>query len=389
MKNHPDDLEKSPMPKRWVKCEIEEKYFGDDRKRGKQERKIAKAKDRSKYKKTDQVKRERETLRLQEQKTFDESQLRGRVVSITPQGFCVDHEGTQYVCTIRGALKKEKNLTKNLVTTGDFVRFEKKSDLEGAIIYVEPRHSVLSRADNLSRRKEQLLAANIDQVLITVSVVSPPLKSPIVDRYIIAARKGNMEPIIVVNKIDLLHSTSFDAGFLEEENAHYQAFLDAYTKANIPLISVSAETGEGIESLKQMMQNKSSVFSGQSGVGKSSLINAVTGLRLVTRSIVEKTRKGAHTTTTTQLLPLEFGGWCVDTPGIKSFGVWDLQREDLELYFSEIQSIGLNCKFPDCSHLHEQQCAVLEAVEKGEISLLRYESYQFLKEGLKQIHLRR
>ena len=368
MKDHRKS-ENTDLPKRWVKCDVEEQYFGDERKRGKMERKMAKAKDRSKYKKTDQAKIERETVRQDEQRqALSESLLRGRVISVTPQGFCVEHEGSRWTCTLRGALKKEKNLSKNLVTIGDFVRFEKISDHEGQIAYVEPRHSLLSRADNLSRRKEQLIAANIDQVLITVSVVSPPLKPPIVDRYIIAARKGGMEPVIVVNKIDLLNDPSFDPDFLEDENALFQEFLGAYLKAKIPVVCVSASTGEGMEDLKQAMHNKASVFSGQSGVGKSSLINMVAGLDLRTGTIVEKTKKGAHTTTTAQLLPLEFGGWCIDTPGIKSFGIWDLKKDEVEMYFPEIQNLGVNCKYPDCSHQQEQGCAVLEAVEKGELS---------------------
>ena len=124
-------------------------------------------------------------------------------------------------------------------------------------------------------------------------------------------------------------------------------------------------------------------------MGKSSLINAVTGKDLRTGEIVSKTQKGSHTTTTAQLIPLEFGGWCIDTPGIKSFGVWDLKREEIEEYFPEIHQCGLDCKFPDCRHLNETDCAVMKAVEEEKISALRYESYQILIESLSQEHLRR
>jgi ribosome biogenesis GTPase len=247
----------------------------------------------------------------------------------------------------------------------------------------------LSRADNLSRRKEQVIAANIDQVLITVSVVDPPIKPPLVDRYIIAARKGGMEPVIVLNKIDLLKSETKDPILVAVENEIYEEFLVAYAQADIPIVSVSVETGEGLERLREVMKGKASVFSGQSGVGKSSLINAITGLDLRVGETVEKTKKGSHTTTTAQLVPLEFGGWCIDTPGIKSFGVWDLKKEEIEKYFSEIHAIGLKCKFLDCTHTHEAQCAVIEALEQEEIPPMRYESYQALIDSLSEKHVRR
>lgn len=375
--------------KRWVGCELEDQFFGDDRKLSKSERKMASANDRSKYKKTDKAKFIKNQELHKNIKLNKESLLRGRVLSIVPQGFIVEHEGKQSVCTLRGLLKKDKSQFKNLVTVGDFVLFEKATENEGLIAHVETRGTVLSRADNLSRRKEQLIAANIDQVLITMSVVSPPLKPFLVDRYIIAAKKGGMEPVIVINKIDLLDDPKMDLGLRESEKALYEAFLDAYKKANVAVITASVLQKNGLDDLKETMRDKASVFSGQSGVGKSSLINAIAGKDLRVGEIVNRTQKGAHTTTTAQLISLEFGGWCIDTPGIKSFGVWDLKKEDVEKYFSEIHEIGKTCKFPNCTHMHEGDCAVEMAIEREEISPLRYESYRFLIESLSQEHLRR
>lgn len=380
MKNHRDD--EARMPKKWVPCDVEAEYFKDDRKTSRMERKRASAKDRSKYKKTDRDKHQKSQELHQNIKLSKEDLLKGRVLSITPQGFIVEHEHDTYVCTIRGLLKKEKTQFKNLITVGDFVLFQKTDGKEGLIAHVEPRHSVLSRADNLSRRQEQLIASNIDQVLITVSVVNPPIKPFLVDRYIIASRKGNMDPIIIVNKIDLLDEAP-------AEKEMYEQFIEAYKIAGLPVIPVSVVTGQGLNLLRQAMTDKTSVFSGQSGVGKSSLINAITQYDLKTGKVVEKTKKGAHTTTTAHLLPLEFGGWCIDTPGIKSFGVWDLKKEEVEQYFSEIYETGHQCKFPDCSHTHESDCAVLAAVERGEISPMRFSSYQNLLYALSQEHLRR
>lgn len=359
----------------------EDHFLYEERKSTKQTRKTAKAKDRSKYKKTDQKMLEKKAP----PKDF-EKLSRGRVLSIMSQGMLVECDDIIYTCALRGVLKKDQGLQKNLVAVGDFVLFEKMGHDEGLITYVEERYSVLSRADNLLRRKEQLIAANIDQVLITVSLVHPPLKTFIVDRYIIAAEKGGMEPIIVVNKIDLLDDPSFSDELREEEKVLYEKFFEAYSKANIKVLGVSAEKNLNIDALKLMMKDKASVFSGQSGVGKSSLINAVVGSTLKVGEVVDKTKKGSHTTTMALLLPLDCGGWCIDTPGIKSFGLWNLEKSEVEAYFPEIHDKGANCKFPDCSHTHEKECAVIQSIENGEISELRYTSYLYLLESLGQIH---
>lgn len=382
--------ENDHIPHRWIGCPIEEEYLKENRKEGKAKRKMAIAKDRSKYKKTDQEKYLKSVEKDKAAKLGKQDWLEGRVLSITPQGFAVDWQGEIITCVLKGLLKKEKTQAKNLVAVGDFVLFEKTSENEGIIGQVKPRRTILSRADNLSRRKEQLIAVNIDQVIITVSVVNPPIKSSIIDRYIIATRKGGMDPLIVINKIDLLKQNEEDPSvFVEVECELYEEALRAYQAAGVPLIGVSTVSGEGIEELKNAMKDKASVFSGQSGVGKSSLINAVTGLNLRIGEVVERTKKGSHTTTTAQLLPLDFGGWCIDTPGIKSFGVWNLDQSELEGYFPEIQELGRQCKFSDCTHMHEDHCAVQNALEEGGLSPMRYESYQALREGIDEEHVRR
>lgn len=375
----------SRLPKRWVACSTEEEYFGDERKSSKAERKRIIAKDRSKYKKTDKKKREQQVQPLSPNENLE----RGRVLSVASQGINVQCGEEIILCTLRGILKKDKTQFKNLITVGDFVFFEKSANGHGLIAQVEPRRTVLSRAENLSRRKEQLIAANIDQVIIVVSVISPPLKPPLVDRYIIATQKGGMEPIVVVNKIDLLDAPTVDPNFLEQEKQLYNEFVKAYQDAGIPVLPISVDSGKGIENLKLIMKDKASVFSGQSGVGKSSLINMVTGKNLRIGGMVDKTNKGTHTTTMAQLLSLEGGGWCIDTPGIKSFGVWDLDKEEVKQYFLEIFECGRECRYPDCAHLTEDSCAVIKAVEEGKISLLRYNSYAALMESIAQAHFRR
>ena len=359
-----------------------------DKKSSKKERKIASDKDRSKYKKTDSDKLKKNKLISQE----DLSHLsRGLVLSISPEGIIVDSENTLWTCQLKGSLKQEKNRAKNLVAVGDYVLFEKKDHHTGSISHIEERKSILSRADNLSRRKEQLIAVNIDQVIITCSVVFPSLKPALVDRYIIAAQKGNMSPIIVVNKIDLLEGSpeGVDPITQEVESEILKEFLKAYETLNIPVVLISTKTKDGIEKLKDLMHGKTSVFSGQSGVGKSSLINAVTGSSLKTGDVVMKTNKGSHTTTSTHLVPVDGGGFCIDTPGIKSFGVWDLDEKELLYYYPEFIPFAKDCRFPNCTHQNEPNCAVIQAVDEGNISELRFASYCALITSLSQEHRHR
>lgn len=364
---------------------LEEEFFQTS-KDGRQERRRARTRDRSKFKKTDQAKKRKNGELHPHIKKSREELLRGRVLSIQSQMATVDCDGKLYECVLRGILKYEKTQKKNILAVGDIVLFEDVGAGEGAIVHVEPRKTVLSRADNLSRRKEQVIAVNVEQVLITVSVLAPPLKPFLIDRYIISARKGDMKPIILVNKIDLLDAST---EMRQIEEVVLEETLEAYKAIDIPIIPISVVTGEGVDELKELMTGKVSVFSGQSGVGKSSLINAVTGMELPVGDVVAKTRKGAHTTTRSQLVTLDFGGWCVDTPGIKSFGVWELDPLEVQSYFSEIQEHAQGCRYPNCTHMHEPDCAVRTAAEAEEISPLRYESYCQLMESIQQEHKRR
>lgn len=370
----------------------EEQFSYQERKDARKERRHARSKDRSQFKKSDQDQKKKNTAPIKE---IPEGAKKGRVLSISSEGIIVDCEEKAYLCTLRGTLKQENLRKKNLVAVGDFVYFlpdiTSTGEHLGSIALIDDRYSLLSRADNLSRQKEQLIAVNIDQVLITTSVVMPPIKPPLIDRYIIAARRGNMEPVLVINKIELLDNPP--EGVTEEsaavEKSLFDEIVSTYRNLAIPVICVSTVTGEGIQELQQIMKGKASVFSGQSGVGKSSLINAVTGANLRTGDIMFKTSKGTHTTTSAQLLPLGDAGFCIDTPGIRSFGIWDLDRSEIEAYFPEIFSTGSSCRYPDCTHLHEPSCAVRDAVEKGEISPLRFSSYAALMMSVQEEHYNR
>lgn len=354
---------------------IEEEFYDKDRKFERKYRKMMTTKDRSKYKKTDQDKLKKKKHQAPDE---DNPNLKfGRVLAITAEGILVDYDDTSFMCSLRGALKKEKTKKKNLVAVGDLVYFEDMGEGLGVISYISPRHSILSRADNLRRNKEHIIAVNIDQVLITVSLFYPKLKPSLVDRYIIAAKKGDMKPVIVLNKTDLLENPpkDLDPAHIEKEIQLYHEFIKAYKLLDIPLVEVSCVNKKGLDQLNHMMEKKASVFSGQSGVGKTSLINELLKLNLKTSEIVQKTHKGAHTTTTATLLPLENEGFCIDTPGIKSFGIWKIDTHDLQHYFTEFRAFSHQCKFQNCTHIHEPDCAVKEAVENSNISHLRYDSY--------------
>lgn len=360
----------------------ESDYF-DTRKDHRHERKAAQKRDRSKYKKTDREK-------VQAVPELSEKELKeGIVTGIRPQQFFVSSGNSTFICSLRGFLKKENTAQKNLVVVGDRVLFEPNSPTEGVIYTVLERKSVLSRLDHLSQQKEHLLAANVDQLFITISVVDPLLRPAIIDRYLIAAIKGNLHPVIICNKIDLLDDPAYGDFEREVQKEILLECETAYNAIGYPFVPVSSKTGVGIDSIARMMKDKISVFSGQSGTGKSSIINAATGLDLKVGKTVLRTRKGSHTTSSTQLLPLASGGWCIDTPGIKSFGVWDLQEEDLKEYFVEIAEASAGCKFPDCQHLGEPGCKIPDAIVAGTISELRFESYLTLLSSLKQDHLRR
>lgn len=347
------------------------------RKERKQEIKELRKNDRSKYKKTDQK------MLLKAKEVTPPAALKGFVLSIISHQIEVESiSGNTYLCSLRGLLKKEKTQEKNPIIVGDEVLFEPLTEKEGLILSVLPRRSLLSRQDNLHRIKKHLIAANVDQVLITQSCVLPALKSPIIDRYLIAAEKGGITPVLVFNKIDLL------ADFREEEKLLF-TLTDMYRNLGIDVFLVSAKTGEGLEALRKKMENKTSVFSGQSGTGKTSLINALTGLKMTTASAIVATNKGAHTTSSAKLLKLSFGGYCVDTPGIRSFGVWDLEPEDLRHYFEDFLQFSHLCMFRDCSHRHEPGCHIQKLVEEDKLSPIRYESYLNLYDSLKETHLLR
>jgi len=296
----------------------------------------------------------------------------GRVLRVHGlQSIVETEDGRQFKCVVRGLLRNLATDERNIVTTGDRVWFLPSVGEDGIIERVEPRHGILTRA---SRGREHVLVANVDQVVIVMSLAEPDLKPHLIDRYLASAAQGQITPIVCLNKADLVDPVDF------------QPIVGLYSQLGILTIMTSATTHVGIDRLKEHLHNRQTVFAGQSGVGKSSLLNVLQPeLALRVREVSEANQKGRHTTSTAQLIRLDFGGWVVDTPGIRQFQLWDIIPEEVEGFFADFHPFVPFCAFPDCTHTHEERCAIKRAVKLHQISVQRYESYLGLFEGTMEL----
>ena len=288
--------------------------------------------------------------------------------------FTVETAEGQYISQIRGRLKQERKGT-DIVAIGDRVTISVNPDGSGLIESVEERERVLSRARPAPRARqmlsdqEQVLVANPDQVVFVFSVRQPPPSLRKLDRFLVVAEMNELPAVICVNKLDLVAA------------AEAQETFRIYEEIDYPVIYTSAITGEGLEELRAALQGKISVLAGSSGVGKSSLLNAMQpGLGLRVSEVSEATEKGMHTTRHAELFELDLGGYVADTPGIRAIALFDIEPQELDAYFREMAPLVADCQFSDCTHRHEPNCAVRKAVEEGRISAQRYESYLRLRD---------
>ena len=282
------------------------------------------------------------------------------------------HGGHYYVhtddgvidCRARGRLKKTR-VESDIIAVGDRVLWSPTGEGRGAIEEVMPRKSVLSRSTPPPRREaEQVIVANPDQVLVVFSVRNPPPNSLMLDRYLVACEAAELPVLLIANKADLL-----DAG--EESEA-----VSLYRRIGYEVLLTSVVTGESLDTLHERLQGKLSVLTGPSGVGKSSLLNALwPELDLGVGDISDYHDRGKHTTVVALLLLPEAGIQVADTPGLRQFRFWDIDPEQLEAFFPEMRPYLGSCRFNPCTHMHEPECAVLKATELGEIAPIRYESY--------------
>lgn len=268
------------------------------------------------------------------------------------------------VCQLRGKLKKGSR-EGDLAAIGDRVLISLVAEGQGLIEEILPRQRMISRMAPLPRGEyEQIIIANPDQIMLVFSCAEPAPRLGMLDRFLVIAENQGVPAVIIANKIDLVNQEQAESTF-----AHY-------AEIGYPLLFTSVPQKKGLEEFKNHLTGKTSALTGPSGAGKSSLLNAIQpGLGLSIRGVSEATGKGKHTTVSSEMFPLEGGGYVADTPGLKALALWDVEPEEIDGYFPDIGQWVAQCQFSDCTHVHEPGCAVIEAVKNGEIHPERYESY--------------
>ena len=289
--------------------------------------------------------------------------MKGLVVKNTGSWYTVRTDDDQLLdCKIKGNFRLKGIRTTNPVAVGDRVEVNE----EGWIVAIEDRRNyIIRKSINLSKQSH-IIAANVDQALLVVTVNRPQTNTTFIDRFLASAEAYRVPVVLVFNKSDLL----------DDDELHYQQMLiHLYETIGYECRAISAETGDGVDALKSMLKEKITLLSGNSGVGKSTLINRlVPNVNLRTAEISDAHQTGQHTTTFSEMIPFE-GGWLIDTPGIKGFGTFDIEPEELSGYFREIFRFSKDCRFSNCTHSHEPGCAVLRALENHYIAQSRYQSY--------------
>lgn len=299
----------------------------------------------------------------------------GKVLKSTGKWYTVEISNGEIVkCRIRGRLRLDGLRTTNPIAVGDIVNLSDVQDEEGnrTIESFEPRHNyIVRKSTNLSKQK-QILAANIDRAYLIVTIHSPETHLAFIDRFLVSAESFRIPTTLLFNKMDL---------YTEDDREYVDALCHMYDRIGYPCVQLSAKNKENIEFLREEIKGKQVMISGHSGVGKSTLVNALdASLSLKTKEISKAHQQGQHTTTFAEMHQLKSGGYIVDTPGIRAFGIIDLEKDVMSHYFPEMRALMGDCKFNNCQHINEPKCAVKAALESGEIDESRYHTYTQLME---------
>jgi ribosome biogenesis GTPase len=302
------------------------------------------------------------------------STLTGTVLRARSGFFTVSTESGTFECQLRGRLKRERQ-SEDLVVIGDEVTLTPLTNAEGVIEEVAPRRSRFSRRQpgNRGSWKEDLMVANLDQLVAVFACADPVPHVRMIDRFLVIAEHNEVPTLIVANKLDLRDP---DAA---------RALFGAYEEIGYPVLYASAKTGQGVDALRERLSGRISLVAGPSGVGKSTLLNAIQpGLHLATGPVSEVLHKGKHTTTSSELLPVDgpMGGHVADSPGLRQVGLWDIPAADLAWCYPDLRPFLGSCRFADCSHGPEPGCAITAAVAAGQISAARHDSYRRLVESV-------
>lgn len=300
--------------------------------------------------------------------------MKGLVTKSTGSWYVVrDESGKEFVARIRGKFRLDQISHTNPLAVGDHVDFDVDTDDLAVITDIHPRQNyIIRRSVNLSKRTH-IIASNIDIAFLIITIANPRTSTGFIDRFLVTCEAYEIPVMLVFNKLD---------EWREEEIEIHSEFKEIYESIGYETMAVSAIEGDGLDELKNKLKDKVSLVAGHSGVGKSTLVNAMSpGLDLKTKVVSGFNKKGKHTTTFAQMYEWPFGGFIIDTPGIKEFGLVEIEKDEMQDYFPEIFALKEDCRFYNCNHLLEPQCAVRKAVDDHEIALSRYESYlTFLEE---------